>query len=74
MRLRAAMLLCYNLFDMNQKYADVLPLEEVLDYLDSWRDRLRGEQAKAGSEMPSSKLAVIGAAKKLAQYRRPLVR
>ncbi|MGH7829431.1 MAG: isochorismatase family protein [Candidatus Binatia bacterium] len=25
-----------NLFDMNQKYADVLPLEEVLKYLNSW--------------------------------------
>lgn len=26
-----------NLFDMNQKYADVLPLSEVLQYLRSWR-------------------------------------
>lgn len=26
-----------NLFDMNQKYADVLPLDEVLQYLRSWR-------------------------------------
>ena len=26
-----------NLFDMNQKYADVLPLEEILRYLDAWR-------------------------------------
>jgi hypothetical protein len=25
-----------NLFDMNQKYADVLPLAEVLQYLASW--------------------------------------
>ena len=26
-----------NLFDMNQKYADVLPLDEILAYLDAWR-------------------------------------
>ena len=26
-----------NLFDMNQKYADVLPLAEVLEYLATWR-------------------------------------
>jgi len=26
-----------NLFDMNQKYADVLPLAEILAYLDAWR-------------------------------------
>ena len=26
-----------NLFDMNQKYADVLPLAEVVKYLHSWR-------------------------------------
>jgi nicotinamidase-related amidase len=26
-----------NLFDMNQKYADVLPLAEVLEYLAAWR-------------------------------------
>jgi nicotinamidase-related amidase len=33
-----------NLFDMNQKYADVLPLQEVLDYLELWRGRQRGGQ------------------------------
>ena len=33
-----------NLFDMNQKYAEVLPLQEVLDYLDLWRGRQRGSQ------------------------------
>jgi hypothetical protein len=33
-----------NLFDMNQKYAEVLPLQEVLDYLDLWRGRQRGGQ------------------------------
>ena len=26
-----------NLFDMNQKYADVLPLAEVLEHLAAWR-------------------------------------
>jgi nicotinamidase-related amidase len=26
-----------NLFDMNQKYADVVPLAEVLEYLAAWR-------------------------------------
>ncbi|HEX9442816.1 MAG TPA: isochorismatase family protein [Candidatus Binatia bacterium] len=26
-----------NLFDMNQKYADVLPSEEIFKYLDAWR-------------------------------------
>ena len=26
-----------NLFDMNQKYADVLPLADVLTYLDTWK-------------------------------------
>lgn len=30
-----------NLFDMNQKYADVLPLAEVLQFLDSWRAEIR---------------------------------
>jgi maleamate amidohydrolase len=30
-----------NLFDMNQKYADVLPLAEVLQYLDAWRAKKR---------------------------------
>ena len=26
-----------NLFDMNQKYADVLPLDEIVQYLHAWR-------------------------------------
>ncbi len=30
-----------NLFDMNQKYADVLPLAEVLEYLAAWRAERR---------------------------------
>ena len=33
-----------NLFDMNQKYADVLPLAEVLEYLAVWH----AEQDQAG--------------------------
>ena len=28
-----------NLFDMNQKYADVLPVSEALDYLNTWKPR-----------------------------------
>jgi maleamate amidohydrolase len=32
-----------NLFDMNQKYADVLPLAEVLEYLTTWRAEQGGE-------------------------------
>jgi nicotinamidase-related amidase len=39
-----------NLFDMNQKYADVLPLQEVLDYLDLWRIRQRDGQNKSESD------------------------
>ena len=34
-----------NLFDMNQKYADVLPLAEVLECLATWR----AEQDGAGA-------------------------
>ncbi len=34
-----------NLFDMNQKYADVLPLAEVLQYLHEW-----GEKNRAGKQ------------------------
>ena len=26
-----------NLFDMNQKYADVLPLDDIVQYLHAWR-------------------------------------
>jgi nicotinamidase-related amidase len=33
-----------NLFDMHQKYADVLPLAEVLDYLAKWRAERDREQ------------------------------
>jgi maleamate amidohydrolase len=38
-----------NLFDMNQKYADVLPLAEVLEYLKGWRaERRAGAQSGNG--------------------------
>jgi nicotinamidase-related amidase len=33
-----------NLFDMHQKYADVVPLSEVLEYLSAWRARQAWEQ------------------------------
>jgi maleamate amidohydrolase len=36
-----------NLFDMNQKYADVVPLAEALEYLDSWKSRRTGELREA---------------------------
>ena len=39
-----------NLFDMNQKYADVLPLDEILAYLDAWR----AERNRIGSNGNSS--------------------
>jgi nicotinamidase-related amidase len=51
-----------NLFDMNQKYADVLALQEVLDYLDLWRSRQSGGQIKAGGAMPSSEVRAAGVA------------
>jgi nicotinamidase-related amidase len=50
-----------NLFDMNQKYADVLALQEVLDYLAGWRSAQRGGEIKAGSGAPSSNVAAAGA-------------
>jgi len=34
-----------NLFDMNQKYADVVSLAEALEYLTAWRARQEWEQA-----------------------------
>jgi nicotinamidase-related amidase len=33
-----------NLFDMHQKYADVVPLAEVLEYLSAWRARQAWQQ------------------------------
>ncbi len=42
-----------NLFDMNQKYADVLPLAEVVAYLDAWRaeKNRRGAQGTNGLDI-----------------------
>jgi hypothetical protein len=45
---------------MNQKYADVVALQEVLDYLDLWRSRQRGGEIKAGSGALSSEIAAAG--------------
>jgi hypothetical protein len=43
-----------NLFDMNQKYADVLPLAEVLNYLDSWKaERQPGERRYGNGQRAS---------------------
>jgi hypothetical protein len=43
-----------NLFDMNQKYADVLPLDEILKYLDAWRAEKAGQVGYANdSIMPA---------------------
>ena len=50
-----------NLFDMNQKYADVLALQEVLDYLDMWRTRQRGGQAASDAPV-TDKIAAAGSA------------
>jgi nicotinamidase-related amidase len=38
-----------NLFDMNQKYADVLPLVEVLTYFDSWKAAREPRSAAHGN-------------------------
>ena len=35
-----------NLFDMHQKYADVVPLSEVLEYLSAWRARQAWESTR----------------------------
>jgi hypothetical protein len=43
-----------NLFDMNQKYADVLPLTDVVQYMREWG-------AQAGRATPEA--ALVGAAR-----------
>ena len=35
-----------NLFDMNQKYADVLPLAEVLELMATWKAQQHEGQSK----------------------------
>jgi hypothetical protein len=38
-----------NLFDMNQKYADVLPLAEVLAYFETWKAAREPRRAAHGN-------------------------
>ena len=40
-----------NLFDMDQKYADVLPLDEILKYLDVWRSEKAGQLGYANDSL-----------------------
>jgi nicotinamidase-related amidase len=40
-----------NLFDMNQKYADVLPLDDILKYLDAWRAEKAGQVGYANDSI-----------------------
>jgi nicotinamidase-related amidase len=51
-----------NLFDMNQKYADVLPFAEVLEYIRSWKPEEATAPASpaspAASAMPVPALAI----------------
>ena len=39
-----------NLFDMHQKYADVRPLSEVLEYITNWQRE--SEAARGQAEAP----------------------
>jgi len=49
-----------NLFDMNQKYADVLPLDEILKYLDGWRAEKAGQVGYANNSIEYLKDLGIG--------------
>jgi nicotinamidase-related amidase len=49
-----------NLFDMNQKYADVLPLEQILNYLDAWRAEKAGQVGYANDSMAYLKDLALG--------------
>ena len=49
-----------NLFDMNQKYADVLPLDEILKYLDAWRAEKAGQVGYANDSIAYLKDLGIG--------------
>ena len=49
-----------NLFDMNQKYADVLPLDEILKYLDAWRAEKAGQVGYANNSIEYLKDLAIG--------------
>jgi hypothetical protein len=45
---------------MNQKYADVLPLDEILKYLDAWRAEKAGQVGYANDGMAYLKDLAIG--------------
>src|SRR5918996_1406685 len=47
-------------FDMNQKYADVLPLDEILKYLDAWRAEKAGHVGYANDSIAYLKDLGIG--------------
>ena len=49
-----------NLFDMNQKYADVLPLDDIIKYLDGWRAEKAGQVGYANNSMEYLKDLAIG--------------
>ena len=49
-----------NLFDMNQKYADVLPLDEILKYLDAWRAEKAGRGNVGNNSMALLRDLAIG--------------
>ena len=49
-----------NLFDMNQKYADVLPLDDILKYLEAWRAEKAGQVGYANDGMAYLKDLALG--------------
>ena len=49
-----------NLFDMNQKYADVLPLDDIVKYLDAWRAEKAGQVGYANNSIEYLKDLGIG--------------
>jgi len=49
-----------NLFDMNQKYADVLPLDEILKYLDAWHAEKAGRGKVSNDNMALLRDLAIG--------------
>jgi nicotinamidase-related amidase len=49
-----------NLFDMNQKYADVLALAEVLEYLGAWQVRQGAGEIEARNEPTSGSRIAAG--------------
>ena len=49
-----------NLFDMNQKYADVVPLNDILKYLDAWRAEKAGQVGYANDGIAYLKDLAIG--------------